>query len=277
MRLYAKTVLGVVAAVSVGGVLYLRKTENGIRNVFSPKYWREKGAGRDLYVPAKSMLKMGPRDQKTVLLTIDDGPHESILPMLKVLKEEKVPAAFFVVGQRVQEHPELVRQMLDEGHEVANHSFSHPRLPTLKPEEVSKEISKCSEEVEKATRHKMTLFRAPGTQMNDPIIAEIKRQGYTIVHWTVGAQDYVPKATDGHMTPEMVALMKTTPEEIAWRVLKQVKNGSIILLHDNPATTKAMPMIIKGIREKGLRFVSTAEMLASLPTPIELQANPPVR
>ncbi len=276
MKLNVKIAIGVLAIVSFGGLMVLRKEANGFRNIFSLTYWRERGAGRDLYVPAKSMLKMGPRNQKAVLLTIDDGPHESILQMLKAMKDEDVKATFFVVGQRVKENPQLVKKMIEDGHEVANHSMNHIRLDTLKPEQVKNEIKDCGDEVEKACGRRMTLFRAPGTRMTDDIIAEIRRQGYTIVHWTVGAQDYVPAATNGHMTPEMVKLINTTPDEVTERVLKQVKNGAIILLHDNPVTAKAMPAIIKGIKERGFRFVSTSEMLASLPTPIELVANPMV-
>ena len=269
--------IGIAAAVVVllgGGLFYARRKANGLRNVFSLNYWRNASVGLDLYVPAKHMLKSGRHDKPQILLTIDDGPHDTIIPMMDVLKEKHVPALFFVVGVNVVKNPGLVQRMFDDGHEVGNHTFDHLRLTTLTPEKMRAQLDKCEQAVEDATGRKMTLLRPPGMDFNDAVIAEVEAKGYTTVHWGVAAKDFVAKATDGNMTEAIEKTLSVRPEQVVERVMANVRNGSIILLHDNPVTAKAMPMVVDRCRQEGFEFVSAKTMLANLPKPVVIDANP---
>lgn len=259
------------------GLFHLRNEADGFRNVFNPNYWRDRSHHLDLYNAPERYLKRGARDRKEVLLTFDDGPHpESNRKLLDVLKENRVPAVFFVVGQRVKEHPELARRMLAEGHEVGNHTEDHLRLDTLSPEKMAYEISECERTVEVATGRKMTLIRPPGMRFNKSILAQMKAQGYIMVGWNVGAKDFVTSGKVTDMTEEQSKHLACTPDQIVERVLKQVKPGVIILLHDNPVTVQAVPIVIQRLKAEGYEFDSTAQFMANLPDPVKIVSNPPV-
>lgn len=269
--------VGIAAVVVVllgGGLFYGRQKANGLKNLFSLTYWQNRSTGVDLYSPQKHMLKSGRHDRPQILLTVDDGPHDTIIPMLDVLKEKHVPALFFVVGKNVVKEPALVKRMFDDGHEVGNHTFDHLRLTTLDKKKMLEQLDKCEQAVEDATGRKMTLLRPPGMDFNDAVIAEVQSKGYITVHWGVAAKDFVAKATDGHMTEAIEKTLSVRPEQVVERVMNNVRNGSIILLHDNPVTAKAMGTIVDRCRAAGYEFVSAKTMLANLPKPIEIESNP---
>src|SRR5471030_3167020 len=105
--------------VLVGLLFYLRKVEDGFRNVFSLTYWRNHWNGLEMYRPSVQYFTRGNADHKDVCLTFDDGPHVKGAPIIMdELKKEGIHGTFFVVGIRVKEHPEIVKRMIEEGHEV---------------------------------------------------------------------------------------------------------------------------------------------------------------
>ena len=278
MKPSAKLAIAALAVVGIGGGLwFLRRETNGLRNAFSPTYWAERKGGIDLYSPQKHLLKKGRRDLKQVLLTIDDGPHPSIAGILDTLKEKRCPAVFFVVGKQVDKYPQLIKRMIDEGHEVGNHTYNHLRLTKLSSKQVHEEIEKCEKSIEKATGRKTKLLRPPGMDFNDAIIHEITNDGLYTVHWTVGAKDFTAAPTEGHMTVEIAKTLSVKPDQVVERVLKQVTNGSIILLHDIDVSAKALPTVIDKVRAAGYEFVSAESMLESLPRPVHIKSNPPVK
>lgn len=253
----------------------LRIREGGLRNLLSPSYWVARASDEDLFVPSKQLFKRGNRDLKELVLTFDDGPHApSANVILDVLKKENVKATFFVVGKRVQERPQVVARMIAEGHEVGNHTENHLRLDTLPASQIRSEIGECEKVVEKACGHRMTLLRPPGVRYNKDVLNISKQLGYVMVSWNIGAKDFIPTAKDGNYTPDMIRSMKVSPEVITQRILKQVKDGDIILLHDNPVTAAALPSMIDALKERGFTFKTTAEMLAHLPTPVAVVSNP---
>ncbi|HWD37585.1 MAG TPA: polysaccharide deacetylase family protein [Fimbriimonas sp.] len=233
-------------------------------------------AGRDLYNAGEHYFKRGNRANQDLLLTFDDGPHEKSAPeILDILKAEHVPATFFVVGKRVKLHPELVKRMIAEGHEVGNHTQDHLRLDLLTSKQIENEIQDCEINVERACGRRTTLLRPPGMRLTPKVNAEVSSLGYTIVGWNLGAKDFIPDQQITDMSAEESRTFKTTPDEIVDRVLKQAKNGVIILLHDNPVTAEALPTIIEKLKAEGYRFVSTAQMMDELPHPILVVSNPP--
>lgn len=271
-------VLGVLFLGLFGGLLWLRKEANGIWNALSPSYWIARSRGDDLYNAQNDLFKRGSRSRPEVCLTIDDGPHAgSIEQILTTLKQNDVRATFFVVGMRVRQHPEFVREMLADGEEVGNHTEDHQRLDTLTMKQVQSEISDCEQDVEKATGHRMTLMRPPGMRFTQPILKLAKQMGYVTVDWNVGAKDFTPTPKLGKITPaEGQAIPGTSPDDITQRVLKQIQNGSIILLHDDPTTAAALPSLIKDLKDQGYQFRTTTEMLAELPQHVLVAANPRV-
>jgi peptidoglycan-N-acetylmuramic acid deacetylase len=232
-------------------------------------------SGADLYDPQTNYFKRGSHSYNEVDLTIDDGPHPgSIENILDTLKQEHVTATFFVVGIRVKQAPQLVKRMIDEGHEVGNHTQDHIRLDTLDEKHVRAEIVNCAKNVAKATGRGMRYLRPPGMRINDAGQKVIKDLGYITIGDNVGAKDFIPGPKDGKFTPEYMAELNVPPSVIADRVVKQLKPGVIILLHDNPITARALPEIIHRVRAQGYEFRSTFQMMSRLSNFTPVDPNP---
>lgn len=229
----------------------------------------------DLYNANEALFKRGPRDLNAVCLSFDDGPHPVASPaIMNVLRRMRVKATFFVVGKRLASHPEHVMRMLEEGHEVANHTNNHRRLDTLSPDEIRAEIRGCAREFEYVTNRQMTLLRPPGMRFNKKVLDVAREMGYVTVGWNVGARDY-PTVNPKDLDHDLDYDFKGSPTEIADCVLKQAKKGTIILLHENMTTARALPRIIRTLREAGYKFKTVTQMLAQVPGAPKLAANPP--
>ena len=183
---------------------------------------------------------------KAVALTFDDGPSVYTPRMLATLKRLRARATFFVVGNVVERYPNLVRRELAAGMGVANHSYSHPYHPPFdeQPHEtILSEIDRGSDVLE-ALGHTPTLFRPPGGSYSPYVEEATGAHGERIVLWSVDPEDWNAE---------------TTTKQITKRVLGAVKPGSIVLLHDGGGdqmrTVKALPAIVRGIRDKGLKLV----------------------
>lgn len=204
------------------------------------------------------VLVRGNPFMREVALTFDDGPYgETTVQILDALKEQDVRATFFVVGKHVEARPDLVRRMLLDGHEVGNHTYSHPRLPELTLLQARDELNRCEAAFVAATGSHMNLMRPPGMQYNGDVLRLAQDLGYVTIHGDVVAADYLP----------------VDPEVIVARVMRQVDNGSVIVLHDSPNTVQALPTILERLTARGYRFVTTTQMLSRLPRPVVLASN----
>jgi peptidoglycan/xylan/chitin deacetylase (PgdA/CDA1 family)/sulfur carrier protein ThiS len=182
-----------------------------------------------------------------VALTFDDGPWPGTTRrLLGVLRRMRVRATFFVVGRQVQEHPALLRAIAEAGHAIGNHSFSHPTgrpFRMLPPGRIRHELVATDRAL---VRLGVTpeLFRPPGGSYDGRMLAVADELGLRTVLWDVDARDWASAAR---------------PALIARSVLRQVRPGSIVLLHDGGgdggATVRAVPRIVRGIRRLGLRLV----------------------
>jgi peptidoglycan-N-acetylglucosamine deacetylase len=280
MRKRAVALLTICVVLVVGlyfGLKQLRYAADGLRNGLSPSYWIDRMNGKDLYNAQSRWLKRGNRAYHEVLLTFDDGPHPgSAERIMSALKSQNIPATFFVVGKQVKLHPELVKQMIDQGFEVGNHTQDHLRLDKLRPDQIYNEIHNCEINVQRACGRGMRLFRPPGMRQSDDMITQTLKAGYTIIGENVGAKDFVPDQQITDMSARQTKELSTTSsEDISQRVLKQIKDGVIILLHDDPATADALPAIISGLKAQGYGFASSTKFLAQLPHPVQIVANPP--
>lgn len=228
-----------------------------------------------LFEPNEGFFKRGPVDERTLALTFDDGPHPGCgEALLDKLRELDVRATFFVVGKRVQARPDLVRRMIAEGHEVGNHTEDHIRLYKLPPAEIARELLECERDVRRATGHGMAFMRPPGMHFTPSVLNVADFLGYITVDVNNVAGDYPPGGGVSDLTPEEAEAYGLQPEAIVAKVERQFKPGTIVLLHDNPITLAALPEIVARARAQGYRFVTTSEMLASLPEPVRVEANP---
>jgi peptidoglycan-N-acetylglucosamine deacetylase len=204
------------------------------------------------------ILVHGNTNLKEVALTFDDGPHpETARKLLDLLGKEGVKATFFVVGSKVDESPRLIRRMMKEGHEVGNHTYSHPRLDGMDAAQIRDEIAKCGHAVFRATGAGMNLFRPPGMRYDEIVIRTAQDLGYVTIHWNTAAQDFQPQE----------------PSRIVEKVLKRTQPGSVILLHSHPNTLEALPAILSELKAKGYRFVRVSQMLGRLPRPVYVNTN----
>jgi peptidoglycan/xylan/chitin deacetylase (PgdA/CDA1 family) len=185
------------------------------------------------------------RTPKAVALTFDDGPSVFTPRILRTLRRLHARATFFVVGRLAKVAPNLVKREIAAGMEIGSHSYSHPyRLPfDRQPHRVIRQEIAWTRGVLRRLGRDPTLFRPPGGTFSPYVIETAGSLGQRVVLWSVDPTDWKPG---------------TTPRQIARRVLGAVEPGSIVILHDGGgdrgATVAALPRIIRGIRERGLRL-----------------------
>lgn len=183
-----------------------------------------------------------------VALTFDSSPGEYTAELLDILAAEEVPATFFLLGKgQIEEYPELVTRIADEGHEVANHTWNHPRLTELEPDEIREELERTQEAILELTGEEPTLMRPPQGRTNNQVSEISEELGLAQILWSVTAKDY---QTDD-------------PDVIHERVMDQVERDGIILLHDiYDGTVPAVPAIIADLKAEGYTFVTVPQLFA---------------
>ncbi|SEI04344.1 polysaccharide deacetylase family sporulation protein PdaB [Halobacillus karajensis] len=197
------------------------------------------------------MIYMGNTDKKRIALTFDDGPEDTYTPqILEILKQKNVKATFFVMGERVTEYPERLKQIHEEGHVIGNHTWDHPHLPELSDQQMHENIKATSAEIEKVTGVKPDLFRPPFGEIEDRQAALLSGQGYRSILWTADSRDW-----EG-----------LPAEEIVSRVKQDARPGVIALQHNYHAsgpfeTVEALPQIIDELRAEGYEFVTVPKLL----------------
>ncbi|MFJ9636293.1 polysaccharide deacetylase family protein [Streptomyces sp. NPDC101178] len=194
------------------------------------------------------------RKAKCIALTFDAGPGKDTPRLLDILKEKKVHATFFLLGKHhVLEHPETVRRIQDEGHEVANHTWTHKILTDQEPDEIRAELKKTQVAIEKVTGKKPRLMRPPQGRTDDKVTEVSKELGLSQVLWSATAKDY----------------STNDPALIEKRILDQAARDGIILLHDiYKGTVPAVPGIIDALQKDGYTFVTVPELMApAVPEP----------
>lgn len=193
-----------------------------------------------------------PLKEKAVALTYDDGPHPLFTPRLRrVLDRYHVKATFFMIGNRIEQYPELVREVAARGHVIGNHTYTHPRdVEADTKTQIVGELDRCEQAIERITGTHANLFRPPRGLLDGTVFTIAEEHGFRTILWTVCA--------DHHEAP--------TPALMAKRVLKHVRPGSIILAHDGrfPMRWKdvaATPLIIEALQKRGYRFVTVPKLL----------------
>ncbi|MBL1115719.1 polysaccharide deacetylase family protein [Streptomyces sp. 110] len=185
---------------------------------------------------------------KCVALTFDAGPSGNTPRLLKILKHEKVHATFFMLGKKhIEKRPDLVRRIADEGHELANHTWSHKILTKTDSDEVRSEISRVQTAVKKLTGRTPLLMRPPQGRTDERVSKICRELGVAQVLWSVTAKDY--------QTNDSALIEK--------RVLDQTKRDGIILLHDiYKGTVPAVPGILAKLKKEGYTVVTVSQLMA---------------
>ncbi|WP_336047435.1 polysaccharide deacetylase family protein [Streptomyces sp. CA2R101] len=188
------------------------------------------------------------RTAKCVALTFDAGPSEHTDRLLDILKKEKVHATFFMLGQNhVDKRPAEVKRIDAEGHELANHTWSHQILTDIEPNEATRELSRVQDAVRKITGKTPKLMRPPQGRTDGEVSEISKRLGLAQVLWSVTAKDY--RTNDSAL--------------ITKRVLDQTERDGIILLHDiYQGTVPAVPGILKELKKRGYTVVTVSQLLS---------------
>lgn len=191
-------------------------------------------------------------DKMMIALTFDDGPHPRYTPMiLDILKKYGVRATFFAVGENAELYPELIGRCLCEGHEVANHTYSHGDLSHSSYDEICREVGRAENAIYETCESRTKLLRPPGGLYGKNVIMAAHELDYTLVLWTVDTRDWA----------------HTPADKIAKKVLSSTKAGDIILMHDfigrDSPTPKALEAVIPALLERGFRFVTVSELLGS--------------
>lgn len=180
-------------------------------------------------------------------LAINVAWGEKHLPeLLAALAEGKVKASFFMVGEWAQRFPDLTREMAQQGHELGNHSFTHPYPTQISVEELVAEIENTARVVQDLTGQTSNLFAPPYGQWNDNVVLTAGELGYRTIMWTIDSIDWQQPGV----------------EVITSRVLDNLAPGSIILMHPTEQTVKALPQIMAGAREQGFKFITVSELIA---------------
>jgi peptidoglycan-N-acetylglucosamine deacetylase len=198
---------------------------------------------------SKAIWRMD-KNIKKIFLTFDDGPIPIVTPLvLDILKQHAIKATFFCVGENVVKHPEVYQQILSEDHGVGNHTYNHLNGWNTHTQKYMENVELCNQALKSGSKLENNLFRPPYGKAKKSQIANLSKKNnsdknpYSIIMWDVLSGDYDKK---------------TSPENCLSNVINNVRNGSIIVFHDNIKAHKnleyALPRFIKYAKEKGFEF-----------------------
>lgn len=190
----------------------------------------------------------GDSTKKQIAITFDDGPMREFTPrVLDILKEEKVPAAFFLIGKNIQGNEDIVKRLVDEGHVIGNHSFEHGFWFSIQStKKMAADARNCDNAIAGLTGYMPKLFRPPYGVTNPMVADMIKARGYHSIGWSVRTYDTNAVSAE--------ALLKKS--------LKNLSNGDVVLFHDwAPHTIGILSEFIRQARIKGFEFIRVDELL----------------
>lgn len=186
-------------------------------------------------------------EDKKVAISFDAAwGNEDTQQLIDILEQYGVKATFFVVGSWVDKYPESVKALCDAGHDVMNHSNTHPHMTQLSAQQMVAEANACSDKIEKVTGVRPTLFRMPYGDYNTTVVDTLKQAGYYSIQWDVDSLDW----------------KGISAAEIAQRVLSKTREGSVVLFHNAAQNTpEALPKIIETLQAQGYEFVKIADLI----------------
>ena len=182
---------------------------------------------------------------KHIALTFDDGPNPDVAPeLLAILAKHKVKATFFLIGKKIQKNPGLIAKYLEGGHELGNHSMTHPKLPTLNSDEIEEEIAGNQKLIESISGKRPTAFRAPFLKIDDRVWNALEANHLDAYNAAAYLDCKKKDELKGHAK---VAAAKVRP-------------GMVILMHERPITLKFLDELLSILEKEGFEFVTVSEL-----------------
>lgn len=191
---------------------------------------------------------LGNKEKKSIYLTFDEGYEAGYTPqLLSTLKENQVKATFFITAHFVNTQPDLVQQMIDEGHIIGNHTVNHKSMPELTDEKIKTEVMDLHQVINEKFNYEMKYIRPPKGEFSENTLQVTNRLGYTTVMWSFAYEDW-----NEDKQPDETSAKK--------KVLDNLHNGEIMLLHGNSKTnTNILDAVIKEAKNMGYEFKSLDE------------------
>lgn len=199
-------------------------------------------------------IYQGPGSKKQVALTFDDGPNPLYtINLLNELKRYNAHGTFFLVGKMAQQYPDLVLKILADGHELANHTYTHPNLTKLNQQQIIAEVLRTRTVIKEITGQQTHLFRPPGGNIDQFVKKQLRALDYNIVYWDINAGEYV----------------NFSPSAQTAQIVSKVKPGSIILLHNGlvDGTLNILNLLLAELTKQGYTCVTVSELLSAKPAP----------
>ena len=225
----------VIAAFFTAGLFYVERSELSVFNTPDGP---------------QAFYKADIKEEKVALtFNISWGDHQAV-PILDQLKEENVKATFFLSALWAERYPDIVKRIKEDGHEIGSHGYQYENYPSWKEDKIRKDIRQSHSILASLTGTKPTLLRPPNGQFDKKVLNIADSQGYTVVHWSVNSNDWENPGVN----------------EIVSKVTTETKPGDVLLFHASDSvkqTDKALPIILKELRQKGYEFVTVTDLIAS--------------
>ncbi|HEX3287951.1 MAG TPA: polysaccharide deacetylase family protein [Mycobacterium sp.] len=184
---------------------------------------------------------------KCIALTFDDGPGPYTDRLLRILQDNNAKATFFLIGNKVAANPAGAKRIAEAGMEIGNHTWEHPNMTAIPPQDIPAQFSRASDAIEAATGQRPKLVRTAGGLVNDQVLAEAKRQGLADINWDVIPFDWI---NDSNIAATRYMLMT------------QIKPGSVVLFHDTySSTVDLVYQFIPVLKANGYRLVTVSQLL----------------
>ena len=184
---------------------------------------------------------------KCVALTFDDGPSPYTDRLLQILKDNDAKATFFMIGNKVAANPAGAKRVADAGMEIGNHTWEHPNMTTIPPQDIGRQLSAANDAITAATGHTPTLFRTAGGLINDDVLSAAKALGLADINWDVIPFDW---------------MNDTNTAATRYMLMTQIKPRSVVLFHDTySSTVDLVYQFIPVLKANGYHMVTVTQML----------------
>lgn len=186
---------------------------------------------------------------KTIALTFDDGPGPYTAHLLDILDQYGAKATFFLIGSKVSGQASVVRSIQARGHQLGNHSWSHPELPKLSVDQIAGEIDRTNEAIRQATGVKPSILRPPYGAVNGVVLEQLRLRNMSSILWSVDTRDWADRNS----------------QIVCSRAVAGARNGAVILMHDiHPTSVNAVPCILDSLKQQGYSFVTVQNLIGDM-------------
>ena len=186
---------------------------------------------------------------KVIALTFDDGPGPYTAHLLDILDQHGAKATFFLIGSKVSAQADVLRRMHSRGHQLGNHSWSHPELPKLPVNQIASEIDRTNDAIKQATGVTPSILRPPYGAVNGVVLEQLRLRGMSSILWSVDTRDWADRNSD----------------IVCSRAVAGARPGAIILMHDiHQTSVNAVPCILSSLKQQGYSFVTVQGLLGNM-------------